>query len=162
MLLDRDIEDQLLQAAAHFPVVVLTGARQAGKTTALRTIFPQHGYVSLDLPSQAERAERDPDAFLAANPSPLIVDEVQYAPGLFRHLKSIVDQDRHASGQYLLTGSQHFVLMKNVSDSLAGRAAVFELENMSLRELSVGGVFKTSTAALRGTPLPRSVSGAMA
>lgn len=149
MLLDRDIQDQLLQAAAHFPVVVLTGARQAGKTTALRTIFPQHAYVSLDLPSQAERAERDPDAFLAANPAPLIVDEVQYAPGLFRHLKSVVDQNRHAGGRYLLTGSQHFVLMKSVSDSLAGRAAIFELENLSLRELSIGEAFKTSSAALR-------------
>lgn len=71
------------------------------------------------------------------------MDEVQYAPGLFRHIKAAVDQNRHHHGQYILTGSQHFVLMKNVSDSLAGRAAVFELENLSLRELITAGIYAT-------------------
>lgn len=145
MFLDREIKEQLLEASTHFPVIVLTGARQAGKTTALQHLFPQYRYVSLDLPSLAERAERDPASFLAANPPPLIVDEVQYAPGLFRHLKFAVDQNRHSNGQYILTGSQHFVLMKNVSDSLAGRTAVFELENLSLQELNAGGILKTSS-----------------
>jgi len=149
MLFDREIISQLAEAAAHFPVLVLTGARQAGKTTALKTAFPSHGYVSLDLPSQAEGAERDPEAFLAANPAPLIVDEVQYAPGLFRHLKSVVDRDRHRNGRYILTGSQHFVLMKSVSDSLAGRAAVFELENLSILELVAGGAIGREGADLR-------------
>jgi len=110
-----------LQAADQFPVVVLTGARQAGKTTALQNLFPHHRYVSLDLPSLAEQAERDPETFLSTNPPPLIVDEVQYAPGLFRHIKAAVDRNRHNNGQYILTGSQHFILMKNISDSLAGR-----------------------------------------
>ena len=149
MLFNREITPQLVEAASHFPVLVLTGARQAGKTTALKTAFPTHGYVSLDLPSQAERAERDPEACLEANPAPLIVDEVQYAPGLFRHLKSVVDRDRHRPGRYILTGSQHFVLMKSVSDSLAGRAAVFELENLSLSELEAGGAIGSDAADLR-------------
>ncbi len=69
------------------PILVLTGARQSGKTTLLRSIFPEHRYVGLDLPSVAEQAERSPDQFLAAKPPPLLIDEVQYAPGLFRHLK---------------------------------------------------------------------------
>lgn len=149
MLFSREIIPQLMEAASHFPVLVLTGARQAGKTTALKAAFPSHGYVSLDLPSQAEGAERDPETFLAANPAPLIVDEVQYAPGLFRHLKSVVDRDRHRNGQYILTGSQHFVLMKSVSDSLAGRAAVFELENLSLPELEAGGAIRPAGTDLR-------------
>lgn len=141
MLLDREIRTQLLEAARHFPVIVLTGARQAGKTTALRAIFSGYSYVSLDLPSQAEQAERDPESFLSAFPAPVIIDEVQYAPGLFRHVKAVVDRDRHACGRYILTGSQQFTLMKSVSESLAGRAAVFELENLSLAELSVADTF---------------------
>jgi hypothetical protein len=148
MFLDREIRNQLLQAADQFPVVVLTGARQAGKTTALQNLFPHHRYVSLDLPSLAEQAERDPETFLSTNPPPLIVDEVQYAPGLFRHIKAAVDRNRHNNGQYILTGSQHFILMKNISDSLAGRAAVFELENLSLPELCKAGIFCTKEQSL--------------
>ena len=130
-------------------MIVLTGARQAGKTTALRAIFSEYSYVSLDLPSQAEQAERDPESFLSAFPAPVIIDEVQYAPGLFRHVKAVVDRDRHACGRYILTGSQHFILMKSVSESLAGRAAVFELENLSLAEISAADTSVTDTAAPR-------------
>jgi len=148
MFLDREIRNQLLKAADQFPVVVLTGARQAGKTTILQNLFPHYRYVSLDLPSLAEQAERDPETFLSANPPPLIVDEVQYAPGLFRHIKADVDRNRHSNGQYILTGSQHFIIMKNISDSLAGRAAVFELENLSLMELDKAGIFSTKGKSL--------------
>jgi hypothetical protein len=148
MFLDREIRNQLLKAADQFPVVVLTGARQAGKTTILQNLFPHYRYVSLDLPSLAEQAERDPETFLSANPPPLIVDEVQYAPGLFRHIKAAVDRNRHSNGQYILTGSQHFIIMKNISDSLAGRAAVFELENLSLMELDKAGIFSTKGKSL--------------
>lgn len=104
--------------------------------------------MSLDLPSLAEQAERDPETFLSGNPPPLIVDEVQYAPGLFRHIKAAVDRNRHSNGQYILTGSQHFIIMKNISDSLAGRAAVFELENLSLMELDKAGIFSTKGKSL--------------
>ena len=124
----------LLQRAATRPVVVLTGARQTGKTSLMRRLFPDHGFVTLDLPSEAEQAERDPGAFLARHPPPVIIDEVQYAPGLFRHLKVAVDRERGRSGAFLLTGSQPLGLMKSTSDSLAGRAAVIELEALSFAE----------------------------
>ncbi|MBI4904343.1 MAG: ATP-binding protein [Acidobacteria bacterium] len=125
---------RLAQTAATFPVIVLTGARQAGKTTLLRHTFPNHTYLSLDLPSVAEMADLDPDAFFRRFPGPLLIDEVQYAPGLFRHLKSRIDADRHTMGRYILTGSQRFPLMQAVSESLAGRAAVLGLETLSAAE----------------------------
>ena len=134
MWIERDIEPLLLQRAATRPVVVLTGARQTGKTSLMRRLFPKHDYVTLELPSEAEQAERDPGSFLARHPPPLVVDEVQYAPGLFRHLKAAVDRDRGRTGAFLLTGSQPLGLMKSVSDSLAGRAAVVELEPLTFGE----------------------------
>ena len=106
MWIDRQIEPLLLGRAATRPVVVLTGARQTGKTSLVRRLFPDHAYVTLDLPSEAEQAEHDPASFLARHPPPLIVDEVQYAPGLFRHLKAAVDRERGRTGAFLLTGSQ--------------------------------------------------------
>ncbi|MHB8652796.1 MAG: AAA family ATPase [Terriglobia bacterium] len=105
-------------------MVVLTGARQTGKTSTLLRLFPNHGFVSLDLPSEAEQAEKEPHNFLRRHPSPMIIDEVQYAPGLFRHLKVTVDANRSRDVQFLLTGSQKFTLMKSVSESLAGRADI--------------------------------------
>ena len=134
MWIDRQIEPLLLQRAATRPVVVLTGARQTGKTSLMRRLFPDHGFVTLDLPSEAEQAERDPGTFLARHPPPVVIDEVQYAPGLFRHLKGAVDQERGRYGAFLLTGSQPLGLMKSVSDSLAGRAAVVALEPLSFAE----------------------------
>jgi predicted AAA+ superfamily ATPase len=116
-------------------VVVVTGPRQTGKTSTLLRLFPEYSFVSLDLPSEAEQAERDPRAFLERHPAPVIVDEVQYAPGLFRHLKAEVDKKRTAYGQFLLTGSQKFTLMRNVSESLAGRADIAELETLSFAEI---------------------------
>jgi len=85
---------------------VLTGARQVGKTTLLKNLFPAHNYVSLDLIPEAELAEHSPEEFLKKNPEPLIVDEVQYAPGIFRHLKTVIDGDRQKKGRFILTGSQ--------------------------------------------------------
>lgn len=136
MYFQREISSRLESLARQFPALVVTGARQTGKTTLLRSLFPMHHYVSLDLPSAAELAERDPESFLAQHPAPLLVDEVQYAPGLFRHLKIAIDGDRHATGRFILTGSQKFNLMKAVSDSLAGRCAIVELETLSFEEIS--------------------------
>jgi predicted AAA+ superfamily ATPase len=136
----RAMASRLKGLMEHFPALVLTGARQAGKTTLLRNCFPGHRYVTLDLPSVAEQAERDPQSFFRTNPPPLIVDEVQYAPGLFRHVKTQVDRDRGLMGRFILTGSQNFRLMKGVSESLAGRCAVVELENLSWQELSAHGL----------------------
>jgi predicted AAA+ superfamily ATPase len=92
-------------------------------------------FVSLDLPTEAEQAEREPQSFLQRHQPPVIIDEVQYAPGLFRYLKVAVDASRNRNGQFLLTGSQKFTLMKSVSESLAGRADIAELETLSLAEI---------------------------
>lgn len=134
MWIDRQVEPLLRQRAATRPVVVLTGARQTGKTSLMRRLFPDHGFVSLDLPSEAEQAELDPGSFLARHPPPVIIDEVQYAPGLFRHLKTVVDRDR-VNGSFLLTGSQPLRLMRSVSDTLAGRADILELEALTFSEV---------------------------
>ncbi len=127
-------------------MVVLTGARQTGKTSTLRRLFPDYAFVSLDLPTEAEQAEKAPQAFLERHPPPVLIDEVQYAPGLFRHLKAEVDADRARNGQFLLTGSQKFTLMKSVSDSLAGRADIVELETLSYAEIC-GALPETSIEA---------------
>ena len=135
MWIDRHVEPLLLQRARTRPVVMLTGARQTGKTSLVRRLFPNHAFVTLDLPSEAEQAERDPGSFLSRYPPPVIVDEVQYAPGLFRHLKVAVDRDRGRAGSFLLTGSQPLGLMRSVSDSLAGRADIIGLEPLSFAEV---------------------------
>jgi predicted AAA+ superfamily ATPase len=151
MWITRSVEPSLLHSAETRPAVVLTGARQTGKTSTLRRLFPEHGFVSLDLPTEAEQAEKEPDAFLRRHPAPVILDEVQYAPSLFRHLKVAVDLERERPGQFLLTGSPKFTLMRGVSESLAGRAEIVELETLSLKELR-GGRPETGlqTAIVRG------------
>jgi len=135
MWISRAVEPRLLRSAKTRPVIVLTGARQTGKTSTFLRLFPKYSFVSLDLPTEAEQAEKDPRSFLARHPPPVIIDEVQYAPGLFRHLKAEVDAHRTRNGQFLLTGSQKFTLMKNVSESLAGRADIVELETLSFAEI---------------------------
>jgi uncharacterized protein len=104
MWITRDLEPRLLRSAHTRPLVVLTGARQTGKTSTFRRLFPDHKFVSLDLPTEAEQAEREPQSFLRRHAPPVIIDEVQYAPGLFRYLKVAVDANRTRNGQYLLTG----------------------------------------------------------
>jgi uncharacterized protein len=135
MWIPRDIEPHLLRSARTRPVLVLTGARQTGKTSTFRRLFPDYEFVSLDLPTEAEQAEKEPQSFIRRHPAPVIIDEVQYAPGLFRYLKIAVDANRGRKGQFLLTGSQKFTPMKSVSESLAGRADIAELETLSLAEI---------------------------
>ena len=134
MWISRTLEPVLLRAVQQRPVVVVTGARQAGKTSLVRRLLPRHHYVSLDLPSEAAQAERDPAQFLQRHPPPLILDEVQYAPAVFRHLKSVVDARRSENGRFVLAGSQLFPLMSGVSESLAGRAEILHLEGLSYAE----------------------------
>ena len=151
MWIARTVEPRLQRSARTRPVVVLTGARQTGKTSTFRHLFPEYSFVSLDLPTEAEQAEKDPRTFLKRYPPPVIIDEVRYAPGLFRHLKSEVDANRTRYGQFLLTGSQKFTLMKSVSDSLAGRADIVELETLSLHEIrSAQPKTPVETAIVRG------------
>ena len=135
----REIAASVRRMAMHFPAVVVTGARQTGKTTLLTKLFGDYNYVSLDLPAEAQLAEEDPQSFLSRHPAPLLVDEVQYAPKLFRYLKVEIDRDREMNGRFILTGSQKFGLMQGVSESLAGRCGVLELEGLTIQEL--GPVF---------------------
>ncbi len=135
MWIDRFLLPLLQAEASRRPVVLLTGPRQVGKTRLLETRFPGHRYVSLDLPSVAEEAEQSGAAFLERHPAPLIIDEIQYAPRLFRAIKAAVDARRGEAGQYLLTGSQNFPLMAGVGESLAGRVAVLQLHSLSLAEI---------------------------
>jgi hypothetical protein len=148
MWIPRDIEARLLRASRTRPVLVLTGARQTGKTSTLRRLFPKHAFVSLDLPTEAEQAEKEPAAFLRRHPAPAIIDEIQYAPALFRHLKAAVDAQRSRNGQYLLTGSQKFTLMRGVAESLAGRAEIVELETLSLAEIRRASLDAAPEAAI--------------
>src|SRR6266404_7598849 len=151
MWISRDVEARLQRSAKTRPVIVLTGARQTGKTSTFLHLFPSYGFVSLDLPTEAEQAEKEPQNFLGRHPSPVIIDEVQYAPGLFRHLKGAVDASRARNGQFLLTGSQKFTLMKSVSESLAGRADIVELETLSFAEIHAAlPATAVETAIVRG------------
>lgn len=150
MYYKREIEDKIGAIHQHYPAIVLAGARQVGKTTLLKHCFPNHNFVSLDLPSLAEMAETDPIAFLERYPAPLIIDEVQYAPKLFRNLKVAIDANRHKMGQFILTGSQKFTLMKEVSESLAGRAAILSLENLSAFELGLSSTTQWPKVLARG------------
>ena len=132
----RKLNENIMQAARMFPAIVLVGARQTGKTSLLKKLFPRHTVVSLDTPSIAEVAEHDPQRFLSQYPPPLLIDEVQYAPALFRHLKIAIDENRHEMGRFILTGSQQFQMMRDIGESLAGRVAVMELETLSLHEIT--------------------------
>jgi len=124
---------RLREAARFFPAVFVGGCRQAGKTTLLRHAFPGHRYITLDLPSVAEQAEHRPDELLGHG-GPVLIDEVQYAPGLPRHLKARIDAGA-PPGTYLLTGSQQFPSMANVAESLAGRCAILALHTLGFEEL---------------------------
>jgi len=135
----RELETQLKAAARNFPAVILTGPRQSGKTTLLKRLFLKtHAYVSFDNPGIRLMAAKEPGLFLENYKPPLIIDEIQYAPQVLSYLKSIIDKERKTNGRFILTGSQLFPLMAGVSESLAGRAAVFTLLSFSMRELSRG------------------------
>lgn len=133
----REIEESILSRSREFPVIVLTGPRQTGKSTLLKHLFSEYKYVTLDDPLTRSIAKEDPTLFLQNNKAPLIIDEIQYAPEILSYLKIEVDKNRDKSGQYILTGSQIFPLMQGVSESLAGRAALFELLGISMKELSL-------------------------
>jgi len=133
----RAIESELKKALRTFPAILVTGSRQAGKTTLLRNLLPDYTYISFDLYSDLEGVKEDPRLFLGQHPPPIILDEIQYAPEILRFIKGQIDEQRHQYGQFALTGSQVFPLMKGASESLAGRVAIFELYPFSWAELEI-------------------------
>lgn len=134
--LQRTIEPFIGRAAAEFPVVMLTGPRQSGKTTLLQHLFSKtHRYLSMELPDVQAAALNDPRGFLELYPPPAIFDEIQYAPGLLPYIKERVDAARQRMGQFILTGSQNILLAQGVSESLAGRVAMLRLLPLSFREI---------------------------
>lgn len=133
--LPRLLEARLKRTAGQFPVVVLTGPRQTGKSTLLRRLFPGHAQATLDDPRQLALAKKDPRLFLGDLGERAVIDEIQYAPELLPYIKLAVDL-RRTPGRFILTGSQIFPLMAGLSESLAGRAALFELLGFSWEELS--------------------------
>lgn len=142
--LHRTLESFIKLANRQFPVLMLTGPRQVGKTTLLKALGEQEGtqtsrrYVTLDNPMLLALARDEPALFLQRFPPPLLIDEIQYAPGLFPYLKEAVDA-QGGKGLYWLTGSQPFHLMQNVAESLAGRVAVMHLQGLSMSEALGGG-----------------------
>jgi uncharacterized protein len=132
----RSLEPILEKAASQFPAVVLIGPRQSGKSTLVRHVFgDRFSTLSLEAPDVRAAAAADPRGFLALNPPPLILDEVQYAPGLLPYIKESIDENRSTPGQFILTGSQNLLLMQQVTESLAGRAAVLKLLPLTFREI---------------------------
>lgn len=133
-MIERHLAKPLKAAAKAYPVVTLTGPRQSGKTTLVRAAFPRHQYASLEDPDTRAFATEDPRGFLAQFKSGVILDEVQRASDLFSYVQGIVDRI-HKPGQFILSGSQNFLLLHRVSQSLAGRCAVLKLLPFSRAEL---------------------------
>ena len=135
MYIKRAIEDVVRKTAAVFPVLLVTGPRQVGKTTLLQQIAEDNRkYVTLDDPEVRMLAKRDPALFMQRYTPPITIDEIQYAPELLPYIKMIVDSSRR-KGDFWLTGSQAFHTMKNVSESLAGRVGILKLLGLSNSEI---------------------------
>lgn len=134
----RDLESELLKASKAFPSIILTGPRRTGKTTLLKKCFPKAAYVLLEDPDIIQRAQEDPRAFMDNLRCPVILDEIQYVPKLLNYIRTRIDEKPKKRGQWFITGSQEFSLMKGATESMAGRAAIFEL--MALSEQEYGKV----------------------
>lgn len=134
MYINRTLEKHIKQLSYQFKVILVTGARQVGKSTLLKHCDPERNYVTLDDYRAREMALNDPELFLQRYKAPLIIDEIQYAPSILSYIKIAVDNS-DKKGQYWLTGSQQFHMMKNVTESLAGRVAIVDLKGLSLKEL---------------------------
>ena len=137
----RAIEDIVKESANNFKAVLVTGARQTGKSTLLKHLYPEIKEISFDDPFAEEQAKNNPDMFMMLNEPPVFLDEIQYVPSLFRYIKMSCDKSND-KGLFFLSGSQPFKLMDMVSDSLAGRIAIIEMTPLSLREI-MNDEFKT-------------------
>lgn len=137
--ISRNLEKVVSQVTKEYPVVLVTGPRQVGKTTMLQKLMEgtDRKYVSLDDLNERDLAKNDPELFLQLHKPPVLIDEVQYAPELFTYIKIYVDKN-HNPGDFWLTGSQVFKLMRGVQESLAGRVAVLSLTSLSQAEICGG------------------------
>lgn len=133
-MIKRHLQATLTKTARSYPVVTLTGPRQSGKTTLVRAAFPKHDYASLEDPDVRSFALEDPRGFLAQFRGRVVLDEVQRTPDLFSYIQTSVDQDGRP-GQFILSGSQNFLLLRSIGQSLAGRSAILHLLPFSLDEL---------------------------
>ncbi len=134
--ISRHAESAIKRLADSYPAVLVTGARQTGKTTLLKKMTDSLSvpYITFDDPMEEASAKNDPKTFIEFHPEPYVFDEVQYVPDLFRHLKIEIDKNRH-SGMYFLTGSQQFALMEKATESLSGRVGIVQLYPLSAREI---------------------------
>lgn len=130
----RKLAKELKAAAKSFAALILTGPRRAGKTTLYRHLFPKASYVLLEDPDQVARATTDPRGFLNELSLPVILDEIQNVPELFNYIRTRIDRRPEEYGQWLLTGSQEAPLMRGITESMAGRAAIFHLLPFSSEE----------------------------
>jgi uncharacterized protein len=146
-MIPRKALHTLLRLARGFPLVLLTGPRQSGKTTLARAAFPHKPYVSLENPDEREFAQTDPRRFLARWPDGAVLDEVQRCPALLSWLQGVVDE-RRRMGDFVLTGSQQFGLLSGIGQSLAGRVGRVELLPLSGSELGEAGLLPSSVEAL--------------
>ncbi len=137
-MIQREMLPTLLQASTEYPVVTVTGPRQSGKTTLCRHAFPDKTYINLEAPDTRRFAQEDPRGFLATIPAGAILDEIQRAPEIPSYIQELVDE-KPVAGRFILTGSQQFELMDQVSQSLAGRTALLRLLPLSIREIQDSG-----------------------
>ncbi|MFC1806946.1 ATP-binding protein [Candidatus Omnitrophota bacterium] len=142
-IIDRELKPKLKAASNFFPVVAIVGPRQSGKTTLAKMAFPNKSYVSLEDLDTREFATSDPRGFLANYPNGAILDEIQRAPHLFSYIQTIVDK-QNKPGLFILTGSQHFLMQENISQTLAGRIMILKLLPFSITELTSASVIYDS------------------
>jgi uncharacterized protein len=142
-LIKRDLQDAAAEALQKYPILAIIGPRQAGKTTFSRMLKPDYQYVNLEDLSLREFAGSDPKGFLETYQGGLIIDEIQNVPALFSYLQVYSDRSQK-NGEYIITGSQNFLLMESISQSLAGRVAIFTLLPLSLHELN-GSMYATDS-----------------
>ena len=138
-MIPRSAKETLIRLSSQFPVVCVTGPRQSGKSTLTQATFPEKQYISFDDANIRNLAESNPTDFVMAFPDGVIIDEVQKVPSLFDAIKLDVDRNGGVPGKFILTGSSQFRLKKNMSDSLAGRAAFVRLLPFSILELKQEG-----------------------
>jgi uncharacterized protein len=148
-MIRRVIENKILEMVAKYPIIAITGPRQAGKTTLCKLIFPNYRYISLETPDVLEFAKKDPRGFLAQYDKHVIFDEIQNVPELFSYIQTIVDESGLV-GQFILTGSQNFLMLEKITQSLAGRVYIYHLLPFSQEEIKSKYQISLNETILKG------------